>query len=609
MKLRSLTLITAIIFGFASIVFTACQKQIDYDLGPYPTDSLPPIDFASKVTTAKLSGIVTDKAGNPLAGVLITAGNKTTTTNQLGFWSISEALVVKNAGLIKAEKAGYFSGFRTFKAIANKPAFSRIQLLDRISIGTIDAASGGQVTYSEGFQLMLPAGATVVESSNAAYTGPITVYAQWINVGSPSYAEQMPGDLRGLDGSSTKLLTTYGMAAVELYGSSGEKLQIASGKKAKLTFPIPQNLSNTPNEMPMWWFDEARGFWIKDGACVKLGNTYVTEVTHFTYWNVDMPFDNPINLSFTLHNPDSSALTNVYVIIRNNNNINPYQSIQAQPDSTGFASGFAPGNQQLTMYVYAYSYSCNNNLLYSQTFTTGNSDLDLGTITIQAPTTVTTYHLTGIANNCQGGLIQNGLLLVSGSDSLYQTYIITNGVIDATYYSCTPISQLNLTAIDYANYQQTSSPIVVNLPSGQSGIVLQTCQTVDNPRYYISYINDSLIHSFHAPIDSLKWWENSQTGNSNLYAINDVYNQTGDTTFRFGAFQFPQQITGPGTYQSSNFSLNNVYNTQSPITVTVTEFGPIGGYVAGTWEGQFVNTNTAITYTTHGSFRVSRVIF
>lgn len=115
----------------------------------------------------------------------------------------------------------------------------------------------------------------------------------------------MPGDLRGIstDGS-LKTLTTYGMAAVELTGALGELLQIAPGQKASLTMPIPVAiLSNAPATIPLWSFDEAKGLWKEEGQAIKTGSNYVGDVSHFSFWNCDVP-NNYVQFNCTVKNSD-----------------------------------------------------------------------------------------------------------------------------------------------------------------------------------------------------------------------------------------------------------------------------------------------------------------
>ena len=53
----------------------------------------------------------------------------------------------------------------------------------------------------------------------------------------------MPGDLRGTDTSGRTVgLQTFGMVAVELEGSAGQRLKLASGKTATISLPIPAAL-------------------------------------------------------------------------------------------------------------------------------------------------------------------------------------------------------------------------------------------------------------------------------------------------------------------------------------------------------------------------------
>src|ERR1700742_2255235 len=110
----------------------------------------------------------------------------------------------------------------------------------------------------------------------------------------------MPGDLRGIgsDGNETAL-QSFGMMDVEMVDDAGNKLQIASGQQASLTFSIPDTLlSLAPATIPLWYFNDSSGRWIQQGSAVKQGNTYVGQVGHFTYWNCDAPMG---TVNFKVH--------------------------------------------------------------------------------------------------------------------------------------------------------------------------------------------------------------------------------------------------------------------------------------------------------------------
>ena len=59
--------------------------------------------------------------------------------------------------------------------------------------------------------------------------------------------------------------------------------------------------------MPLWYFDEDGGYWIEDGVATLQGNTYVGEVTHFTFWNYDFPYPSA-TLCITLQDESGNPL-------------------------------------------------------------------------------------------------------------------------------------------------------------------------------------------------------------------------------------------------------------------------------------------------------------
>ncbi|MBP9098394.1 MAG: carboxypeptidase regulatory-like domain-containing protein, partial [Ferruginibacter sp.] len=270
----------------AILIFASCQKEIDTDTGNVIV--LP--DFDTKVSSS-VSGFVTDENDAPVMGSTVSAGSGTTTTDKYGYFEIKNVQVVKSAAVVTVNKPGYFKGIKTYIAESGKSAFFRIKLIPKTISGSINGSTGGNVTLTNGLVIALPANGVVNAATNVAYTGNVNVSAHWINPTASDLNQEMPGDLRGIstDGS-LKTLTTFGMAAVELTGASGELLQIATGQKATLTMPIPAAiLSNAPATIPLWSFDEAKGLWKEEGQAIKTGNTYVGDVSHFSFWNCDVP--------------------------------------------------------------------------------------------------------------------------------------------------------------------------------------------------------------------------------------------------------------------------------------------------------------------------------
>jgi len=80
------------------------------------------------------------------------------------------------------------------------------------------------------------------------------------------------------------------MIAVELQSVNGDKLQVAAGKSVEVELAIANNqVNDAPQSIPIWSFDEDKGYWIEEGVATRQGNYYIASLTHFSWWNWDVP--------------------------------------------------------------------------------------------------------------------------------------------------------------------------------------------------------------------------------------------------------------------------------------------------------------------------------
>src|SRR5699024_2442392 len=133
-----------------------------------------------------------------------------------------------------------------------------IKLVKKSLGGTVDAAAGGEVSLNNGTKISLPANGVVKASTNSVYTGAVNVYAVYIDPTATDILERVPGSFMANDKDGKRvLLSSYGMMAVELESSAGEKLQIKTGGTATLTSPIPAAAqASAPATIPLWYVDE-----------------------------------------------------------------------------------------------------------------------------------------------------------------------------------------------------------------------------------------------------------------------------------------------------------------------------------------------------------------
>jgi hypothetical protein len=270
-----------LLFGIFIFLFS-CKDPEEID--PTVPISENPIRPPKGIVKTNLIGRVIDEQNNPLVGATVQAGGRQTATDVNGIYTFSDVSIDGDRGYIEVSKAGYFDGHRVVEPYRDKLSqVPTLRLIEKKSIGTISAASGGKVGISGGIQVELPANA--VEN----YSGQINVVASYINPTSHDFIARVPGDLIAENAQGKiGILESYGMAHIELLDNSGKELKIKAGSKAILTLPIPPSMvAKAPASMEMWFFDEAKGIWKEEGKGTKQGSVYVGEVSHFSLWNFD----------------------------------------------------------------------------------------------------------------------------------------------------------------------------------------------------------------------------------------------------------------------------------------------------------------------------------
>ncbi len=184
------------------------------------------------------------------------------------------------------------------------------------------------------------------KNGSSAYTGTVTAKSTYLNPDNESFPTEMPGDLTT---NSNGQLVSLGMVAVELTGSNGEKLQLADGETAKLSFPVPGNAKETPATMPLWSFNESTGLWEKEGDATydATNKVYVGTVSHFSWHNLDYEMARA-TLNVKVVNSAGTALYDVPV------DIDGQRKVYTNKD--GIATCVVPSNTKLYVRVKSEDY-------------------------------------------------------------------------------------------------------------------------------------------------------------------------------------------------------------------------------------------------------------
>ncbi|PKL78989.1 MAG: hypothetical protein CVV25_09410, partial [Ignavibacteriae bacterium HGW-Ignavibacteriae-4] len=103
------------------------------------------------------------------------------------------------------------------------------------------------------------------------------------------FLDAFPGEFRGTRENGTETaIESFGFIDVVLKVESGEPVQLADGVTAIIKIKAPQN---SPATIPMWHYEEDKGKWIEEGIGKLDNGLYTAEVSHFTKWNWDRPYN------------------------------------------------------------------------------------------------------------------------------------------------------------------------------------------------------------------------------------------------------------------------------------------------------------------------------
>jgi hypothetical protein len=579
-------------------LLTACKKTFnDQRYFPQPGDTT---NIAGK-TLQSVIGFVTNENGLPVSGAQVTAGTKSASTDANGRFQIDDVFLSKAAGFIKVSSNGYFDGYRTFVGIENQETFVRVQLVPKQNTGSINAASGGTITTADGASVTLPADAVVNAATNIAYSGTIHVATYLYKQNDiTQFTRTMPGDQRGIDADAhLRLLKSYGMLAVELTGDAGQLLQIATGKEATITTPIPAALvADAPPVIPLWSFDVTNGLWKQEGTTVKTNTSYTGKVTHFSFWDgaTGVPV---VNLKAKVVNTISQSIGNIFICIRRADD--PNIGTTAFTNNEGTVSGAVLANTSLVMEVYTV---CGGiNLVYSQNINTTDTDVDLGTITANLGDLV---KVTGNVVDCDGAPVTDGWVIMKIANVTWRMPV-QNGNIDFSTTTCSNMTSV-YTAVNWGGSQQGLSGNITLVAGVNSLGTIQACgvSTVGFLDYSID--NGATIHLTQER-DIEKMIATFDGTSTNVITIDRDGNPLSNMAFQFDGGSSIGTAHTASLFVSRGFPTGRANTNNAPYTplvVTITEFGESGGFIAGSFEGHVQDEGDLTDHLVKCSFRVRR---
>ena len=527
-------------------------------------------------------GQVLDRSGNPVSGATISIGSSTVQTTSQGFFMLKNVSVKENFAHIKATKSGFVNASRVLLPTTGDNRIN-IMMIPATTTSTINSGATSTVSLPDGSSVKFDG--SFKNENGTAYTGSVKVALFNLKTSDTYFNETMPGSLlAGNSQGESRLLESYGMMHVQLTGDSGQNLQLADGHTAEITSPIDAaQLSTSPATIPLWSFNETEGIWREEGSATKVGNKYVGNVKHFSWWCPSITA-NPVFLNVSVKNSFNQPLGNLLVTL-SGTSVQDYGSFT---NSNGVVSGFVPGNEPLTMKIYD---NCGNLL---QTSSIGPFTINSTTLNVVLNiTTAQSTLIQGTLLDCAGNNVTDGFVQIfrpTGNNYFYSIIPVINGQFSLNSFVCSSSPQFKLNGYDYTNLQST-------------GEIFFTANPVNTDVGFITACNaTSEIVNYQVDNQPIK---KCIIGfNTNIIANSLYLNHNPNTPdFRIGNFN---SFSGVGTY-TSGFSLFTDYfpngisadTTGNNLTLQINNVGPVGGYIDFTIRGTYYNGANSIKATGH----------
>lgn len=527
-----------------------------------------------------------DTNNNPIANVLIKIGSKTAMTDINGVFIIQDATINERFGYVTAEKSGFIHASR---AVVPNEGTNKvtIMMLPETVVGSTSSDVQETISLENGASASLEG--DYIKPDGSSYTGNVNVIMHHLDPTDENMNAQMPGMLYAANSQNEDvMLKTFGMLAVELRGENGEDLNLAEGSSAEIRVPLdPSLLADAPSTIPLWYFDEVNGYWVEDGQATLVGNEYVGTVTHFSFWNCDVPTDH-VNLCINIINANTGAPMEYHIAHISSEN---FGSTYSLTNENGVVCGLIPANDILELTI-TNSGDCNQDVLYFENLGSFSENTNL---TISLTTSLISETVIGQLNNCSGEPITNGYVELNYLSQRLLSYV-DDGNFELNIYRCENDNNFQIVGYDFDNLQQTNSiNYTFTTPLTNIGLI-QPCNTVDE---FITYdLGDNPTISYFYSSSS------NVTNGLGVYYFNANNNHLFDL--------YVVNYNGIGTYNNCIIRYSDENGSDSTIlgelfegTINITSVGEVGEFIDLNFSGIMVNEDDE-TEEISGSLHVIR---
>ncbi len=453
-------------------LFSSCRKDektTGNGAGPNP----PGIDVEASVY-----GVILNAGTDiPIENVNVELNGEQLSTDENGFFRLNDGFFDKDGALIKASKSGYYDAFNFLIPKPGEDHFVKMYLIIKRPKGTFNTSSSALVEIGDDGPTLAFKPNSLATEDGQMYEGDYTVNAHWFNPTSADFVATMPGDLRGenTNGESVQL-ESYGMIAVEIEGANGEDLNLLAGETAEWVLPLDPNLTDIPSEIPIWSLNEDTGIWLEEGKANLVDGKYVSQLSHFSFWNCDAPYP-LVEIEGRLLDQNGTAITNELIEIRIEGG---GTSGRGSSDDDGYFAGKVPKDQSLILSIVS---SCDSLSNYDVPLGSLSEDTNLGDVVIVVHDDAYVSY-SGIFLDCSGVPVSNGYIkLMAGNKLLDLVQVEANGSFANTIQFC-EAQTISIQGVDESGLTESEVQEVFMEPDGNYPLGdISACEDLD--QYFI----------------------------------------------------------------------------------------------------------------------------
>jgi hypothetical protein len=455
-----------IYFIFLFVLVASCHEDM--------IEEVVVIDEFTPVTIYEVDvrGIVSDDNGNPISSATIQVDGETLSTDELGVFLVQNLRAnPRESKQITIESDGFLPVSRLINVLSENTIHLNITMIPIPPEESFSAENGYVAQVSESATITFFENGIV--SDGRAYTGEVFLRSFHLAKDDDQLFQRLPGDLVGLDQEETlQQLETYGMIYATLVDENGNELQPDPSVTALLTIDIPEDyLGVAPSQMPLWYFDETTGVWLEEGIAIRNGNTYEGAVTHFSWWNIDIPVNYLVNVCLTVTNENTGEpLINTQILFSSS-------IIEFGTQTTNGDGGLCvslPGESEINLSLFSECRFADSSTIGPFSSNQDNVNVSLG---ISEDGII---NISGSVTDCESNAIAAETLTITRSSNRQVVAIDPNGNYNFDLICPAAGEALSFLIIDSETNSIKGEQLIIENTDNNIEFNFNTCEEVDN---------------------------------------------------------------------------------------------------------------------------------